>query len=164
MNHFPDGDWGDPKDHPLRYPKGRTGWFDARRALRGNGLSIRKGEERERATSPGLTPAGERGHRPSERGPLVPGEEILFHNRPRALDPRILIPAASSWRTMSSRPRVSARTRASACVLVVAKGVRPQPRRPNRRGCGLHDATDQAMLLKSRAGDAGQRHDGGHEG
>jgi len=33
-----------------------------------------------------------------------------------------------------------------------------------RRGVAVHrDATDQAMLLKSRAGDEGQRHDGGHE-
>jgi hypothetical protein len=27
LNNFLDGDWGDPKDHPLRYPPGnRNGW------------------------------------------------------------------------------------------------------------------------------------------
>jgi len=26
LKNFEDGDWGDPKDHPLGYPRGRTGW------------------------------------------------------------------------------------------------------------------------------------------
>src|SRR5262249_34575513 len=44
-------------------------------------------------------------------------------------------------------------------VFVVAIGQRPQPWLAYRRGSRLHDAADQAMLLKSRAGDEGQRKD-----
>ena len=44
-------------------------------------------------------------------------------------------------------------------ALVVPEGQRPQPWLADRRGSRLHDAADQAMLLKSRAGDEGQRKD-----
>ena len=46
-------------------------------------------------------------------------------------------PAAKSWRTPPSRPRASARSRASAGVLVMPEGERPHPGLPHRHRCRL---------------------------
>jgi hypothetical protein len=64
-----------------------------------------------------------------------------------------ITPAASSWRTPPSRPRASARSRASACDFVVAKGVERLSVLPKNETCS------EALELRGVCDDNLERND-----
>src|SRR5262249_43323957 len=58
-------------------------------------------------------------------------------------------PAAKSWRRRLARRIVPV---GRTAVLVLAKGERPHPRHSDRRGSGLHDATNRDAVALWRLG------------
>jgi hypothetical protein len=78
---------------------------------------------------------------PSERGPPDPSEGPCFSSGQGRSTRRI----SHSRRQLLANDDIAAAVRWRV-VLVMAESERPQPRRPNRRGCGLHDATDHGQV------------------